>query len=219
MDYPVHEIFTSIQGEGGLIGAPSTFIRLSGCNLRCLWCDTTFAQSGGEEARQEDILAKVNAAHVVITGGEPLARDAEELRQLVEGLGDRHITVETNATIKSDLKVSLWSLSPKLGSSGNHPDPKTIAHYLQHAPGRVQLKFVISQPEDLRLVKELLRQLPSSEIAKVPVIFQPEGSAEPYIESLRALCEQILEDPTWASYQVRVLPQLHRLVWPHERER
>lgn len=215
----ISEIFTSLQGEGTLMGTPTTFIRLAGCNLRCLWCDTTFAQTGGAEASLEDILGKVNASHVVITGGEPLARDPEELRQLVEGLKDRHITIETNATIKSDLKVSLWSLSPKLGSSGNHPDLETISHYLQHAPGRVQLKFVISQPEDLRLVKELLGHFSPSEISQVPVIFQPEGSAEPYIESLRTLCEQILEDPTWTNYQVRVLPQLHRLVWPHERER
>lgn len=215
----ISEIFTSLQGEGTLMGTPTTFIRLGGCNLRCKWCDTTFAQTGGEETSLEDILSKVNAAHVVLTGGEPLARDPEELRRLVEGLGDRHITVETNATIKSDLKVALWSLSPKLGSSGNHPDPETIAYYLQQAPGRVQLKFVISQPEDLRLVQELLARFSPKEISKVPVIFQPEGSAEPYIESLRALCEQILEDSTWTAYQVRVLPQLHRLVWPHERER
>src|ERR1700693_2837474 len=98
----VSEIFYSIQGEGILAGIPSVFVRLSGCNLRCVWCDTPYTSWNpeGREMSLDEILAAVRgyqATHVVLTGGEPLM--FAESVALTKGLGEAHITVETAGTV------------------------------------------------------------------------------------------------------------------------
>jgi 7-carboxy-7-deazaguanine synthase len=122
---PISETFYSIQGEGKLTGVPSFFIRTSGCNLRCAWCDTPYASwepDGGQRAIdslvQEALAAR--ATHVVLTGGEPMM--FPQIEALTHALRARnlHITIETAGTIFRTLPCDLMSISPKLGNSTPH---------------------------------------------------------------------------------------------------
>jgi len=118
----VAECFSSLQGEGGLAGTPSFFIRLAGCNLRCRWCDTPYAshlpegtQVGVEEL--VNLVAESGRRHVVLTGGEPLVqRDVSVLTAGIVRLG-LHLTVETAGTVFREVECNLLSLSPKTSSS------------------------------------------------------------------------------------------------------
>src|SRR5215203_4017444 len=110
------ELFYSIQGEGKLAGVPSVFVRASGCNLRCAWCDTPYASRDpeGEDRPVEKIVRDVaayGAKHVVVTGGEPMIMpDVVELCDTLKRRG-HHITIETAATIYKDVGIDLASLS------------------------------------------------------------------------------------------------------------
>ncbi|RQH00015.1 7-carboxy-7-deazaguanine synthase QueE [Natrarchaeobius oligotrophus] len=119
---PINELFYSLQGEGVLAGVPSVFVRTSGCNLRCWFCDSyhtswepTHAWLGLEEVLAE--VESYDADHVVLTGGEPLLQEA--CVDLLEALDERgyHTTVETNGTIYRDAPIDLASISPKLRTS------------------------------------------------------------------------------------------------------
>jgi 7-carboxy-7-deazaguanine synthase len=214
----VNETFLSIQGEGGLIGAPTLFIRLDGCPLRCSWCDTPYALAGdaGQEMTVDD-LARLAADrhHIVITGGEPLAQD---IAPLVKALRNNHITVETSGTIFADLPdVALFSISPKVGTSGYTPKPVVLRKFCASAPGRMQLKFVIGDAEDLAEAVALLASLGDALPEGTPIVLQPEsgraGSGESYMRFLEWMTGAVLEDAAWKRYDVRVLPQLHYLLW------
>ena len=220
---PVSEIFTSIQGEGLRTGVPSTFIRFVGCNLACSWCDTPYTWredvlDPGTPMTPEAIAARVETRDVVLTGGEPTLHD---LASLLDHLHGRFVTVETNATrYLEEARVGLWSLSPKLGSSGMRPNRRVIGEFLARAPDRVQLKFVVDGPADLDAVETLLDDLAVHE--SIPVILQPVGfptdTPEPYLERLRELAEtHVLARSAWRQRNARVTPQLHRLVWGDRR--
>ena len=118
----ISEIFYSIQGEGMLAGVPSVFVRTSGCNLRCTWCDTPYTSWNpeGEELPLGGILAEVRkrfASHVVVTGGEPMIQpDIVRLTQRLKDFG-LHITVETAGTVYQAVTCDLMSISPKLANS------------------------------------------------------------------------------------------------------
>ncbi len=173
----VAEIFQSVQGEGFLTGTPSIFIRTSGCNLRCWFCDTRYAswEPEGDSSTIDGILTAIepwNTPHVVVTGGEPLIFD--ELSELCGELKRRgkHITIETAGTIDREIACDLWSISPKLSNSS--PIGYTTDHWVtQHdqrrmapavveslmARGQYQLKFVVGSILDAEEVKEYLNQL------------------------------------------------------------
>lgn len=220
----VVEIFTSLQGEGMRIGVPSSFVRLGDCNLSCRWCDTTYAWKEGDRSPRKsltpsDVVARLQADSVVLTGGEPLLQDLEALLEL---MGKRHVTIETNGTIfKPYARVDLWSISPKLGSSGHKPNRRVLDAYLRAFPERLQLKFVVKGEEDLSEVRSLLVTLPEVSKQRIPVILQPVGRADQsslaYLEGLRELGEGILAEEFWRAYDWRVLPQLHRLLWGDRR--
>src|SRR5437763_1599464 len=119
------ELFYSVQGEGKLMGVPSVFVRASGCNLRCTWCDTPYAswQPEGEDVGIAQIAARVReygARHVVITGGEPMIMP--DIAALCAGLkqAGMHVTIETAATVFEPIELDLASLSPKLSNSAPH---------------------------------------------------------------------------------------------------
>ena len=214
----VNETFSSIQGEGDLIGAPALFIRLDGCPLRCTWCDTPYALAGDRgRAMTAHELGALAAGHrhVVITGGEPLAQD---VAPLVDALRDAHVTIETSGTIFADLPgVSLFSISPKVGTSGYRPKPAVLRKYFATARGRLQLKFVIGERRDLDETLALLRDLEPDLPSGTPIVLQPEsgraGQGETYLGFLDTLIAWVMEDPGWRRYDVRVLPQLHYLLW------
>src|SRR5215472_13753819 len=191
----VNETFVSIQGEGSLIGSPAFFIRLDGCPLRCAWCDTPYALAGDAGAeRTIDELADLagDMRRVVITGGEPLAQD---VGPLVARLTPRHhVTIETSGTIFADLPaVSLFSISPKVGSSGYRPKPHVLRKYCAAAAGRMHLKFVIAGQRDLEETLACLRDIEEALPPATPVILQPEsgsaGNGGHYAAALRAIVE------------------------------
>jgi len=188
----IAEIFHSIQGEGLLTGVPSVFIRTSGCNLRCDWCDTPYAswKPEGPEMPVSEILKKIsewNCNHVVLTGGEPMI--ASDLPELATALKkqEKHITIETAGTIPPNgIPCDLASISPKLSNStppsSRHPawakrhestrlQPEVISEWIRKYP--FQLKFVVSTETDLAEIKSLRLKLP-----KIPVdlvLLMPEG--------------------------------------------
>src|SRR5215470_799343 len=118
----IAEIFHSIQGEGTLAGVPSAFVRTTGCNLRCAWCDSPYTswQPEGDDLPLDEIVARLTSfgsLHAVVTGGEPLlAPGIEELCRRLRDAG-LHITIETAATIFKPIACDLASLSPKLSNS------------------------------------------------------------------------------------------------------
>ncbi len=228
----VMEIYRSVQGEGTLMGVSTTFVRFFACNLRCSWCDTKHSWSlreGGSyrEMTPPEVLNEVRALgarHVVLTGGEPcLQRDLAELARLLAEGGD-HVTVETAATIFPPAAVPhvrLWSLSPKLPSAGaNYLRHPIIERFLQEVPlERMQWKFVVRDDADEAALRGLIERYPAFRQAQVPILLQPEsGSATTagYPAALEALVNRI-RDPFWDRYHVRVLPQMHFLIWGSRR--
>jgi len=174
----ISEIFYSIQGEGKLVGVPSVFVRASGCNLRCTWCDTPYASwdPQGEETSVEQIVARVGAhraRHIVLTGGEPMIMpDIVPLSHALREEG-YHITIETAGTVHADVAVDLASLSPKLANStpterdGGRFAPAhdklrlnvPVLQALIDGSLDFQLKFVVAAPGDLDEIQSLLGQL------------------------------------------------------------
>lgn len=192
----VSEIFYSIQGEGILTGVPSLFIRTSGCNLRCRWCDTPYASWNpeGEEMSVDEILARLArwpaARHAVLTGGEPMV--ARGIGRLAEALRERgmHLTIETAGTVPPDgIACDLASLSPKLTHStpltgeiepawiARHEErrlkPDVIRAWLDHCPD-YQLKFVVSSDADIEEIRALLTSLERA-VPPHRVLLMPEG--------------------------------------------
>ncbi|MEO9028094.1 MAG: 7-carboxy-7-deazaguanine synthase QueE [Ktedonobacteraceae bacterium] len=223
----VMEIYRSIQGEGILMGVPTTFVRFFACNLRCSWCDTKYSWSvreGGtwESLIPEEVVQRIEglgSRHIVLTGGEPTLQ--KELPQLAQLLKDKgyHLTIETNATIFPSQAISLidlWSLSPKLSSAGENylrfPIMQSFLESLQ--PDQQQWKFVIRNEADMRILQKLLTRFPLFHEQQLPIVLQPEGdlAISDYPSALERLAEQV-GDPFWSRYYVRVLPQLHVIIW------
>src|SRR5688572_9389870 len=198
----ISEIFYSIQGEGELSGVPSVFIRTSGCNLRCSWCDTKYASWNpeGGEVPVAAIVERVRghrAAHCVLTGGEPmLAKEIAELAAQLRAIG-LHLTIETAGTIRPNgVACDLASISPKLSNS--RPEAGTIAESwrARHEAARLQpevlrqwiesypfqLKFVVADESDLLEIEQLL-VLIDRPIPPWRVLIMPEGTD---VETLRS---------------------------------
>ncbi|GBD36958.1 7-carboxy-7-deazaguanine synthase [bacterium HR36] len=217
----IAEIFHSIQGEGILAGTPSVFVRVSGCNLRCRWCDTEYAswQPEGESRSVAELLREVlgyNCPYVVITGGEPfLFAELTELCQSLHQAG-RHITIETAGTIYREVVCDLLSLSPKLSNSTpwyreagrfaqQHEQRRIQPEVLRRLLARyteVQLKFVIEEPRDLQEVQELLAQLPP--VPRERILLMPQGVTS---EELRERGSWLVEACKQHGY--RYCPRLH----------
>ena len=226
----ISEIFYSIQGEGELTGVPSVFVRTSGCNLRCNWCDTMYAswEPEGAEMSVDQILAEVAkypAAHCVLTGGEPMV--AKGIRELAAALrtAGKHITIETAGTVPpGGIACDLASLSPKLGNSA--PDhrlpeawrqkheklrrqPAVIRDWAAHYP--FQLKFVVTSGADLAEIHLLLEEV-GGKIPPAKILLMPEGTSAAAIrgrdETLVDICKQ---------HGYRYCNRLHVEIWGHTR--
>lgn len=199
----IAEIFYSVQGEGRLLGVPSVFVRTSGCNLRCAWCDTPYASwvPEGEDLSIGHIIEAVSrygCRHVVVTGGEPMI--ARDIGPLLDRLRERghHLTIETAATVgpPPGLACDLASLSPKLRNStptaeaagaawvGRHEStrwqPPVIREWLRRFD--CQLKFVVRGEEDVTEIRMLLAAVtedapdPPLVIPPDRILLMPEGT-------------------------------------------
>lgn len=227
----ISEIFYSLQGEGELAGVPSVFVRTSGCNLRCNWCDTPYA-SWNPEGRQmevEEIVAEVTkhpAKHVVLTGGEPMI--APGIHELAFQLQEHgcHITIETAATVPPrGIACDLASLSPKLAHSApdarlddtwrrKHEElrwqPAVVAEWIAAAPN-YQLKFVVSKEADVAEMEAMLRET-ECVIPPAKVLLMPEGVT---VEALRARAGWLGELCKARGY--RYAPRLHIELYGNKR--
>jgi 7-carboxy-7-deazaguanine synthase len=205
------ELFYSIQGEGKLVGVPSVFVRASGCNLRCTWCDTPYASwdPEGADVPVDEIVRRVLAfttRHVVVTGGEPMIMP--DIVALCDALRAQavHVTIETAATVYEPVAVDLASLSPKLSNStpvdraggrfaAMHDRQRinvdVIQKFIDTAPA-FQLKFVASDDRDIEEVHGVLRQLRGWEPADV--LLMPEGIRQAALDArtdwLTEVCKQ-----------------------------
>ena len=201
------EHFRSLQGEGLMMGMPTYFIRTVGCNLACEWCDTEYASEGGKEMSIEEIIAATgDTENVCITGGEPLLqKDTILLLERLIGIGKK-ITVETNGSIDVS-KIPrnqriIISMDIKCPSSGMND--RMLFSNVASLKEKDQLKFVIGDKIDLEYAAEFVR---NNEIC-ASVIFTPVGGMD-----LRPLAEEVLAH----GLNVRVLPQLHKLIWGDQR--
>ncbi len=220
----ISEIFYSVQGEGILAGVPSVFIRTTGCNLRCSWCDTPYTswKPEGEDLALDAIIDRATAfpaaRHIVITGGEPMiAPGVVELSERLRALG-LHITFETAGTVFAPVACDLMSISPKLGNS----TPEGVFHD-RHEQLRIQpevlarltraydyqLKFVVAQPQDLTELQAIVSQL------KAPaekVILMPEGISSDTLSERGVWIAELCKE-----YGYRFGPRLHVYLYGNRR--
>lgn len=213
----IAEIFHSIQGEGRYTGTPSVFVRTSGCNLRCWFCDTPYTSWNpeGDSLTVDAVLTEVGkfaCEHVVLTGGEPML--VPELVDLAEELKKRghFITVETAGTVDLPVTVDLMSISPKLGNSTPVGDnwaarhdqrrdaPDVIERLIRDYP--YQLKFVIDRPQDVAEVEDWIARFPA--VLAANVYLMPQATTS---ESLRQMTPWVQHAASSRGWQFS--PRLH----------
>jgi 7-carboxy-7-deazaguanine synthase len=231
---PVNEIFYSLQGEGTLAGTPSVFVRTSGCNLRCWFCDSyhTSWEPTGAWLSIDEIVDEVTsfeaAEHVVLTGGEPMMH--EEGVGLLDELAEQgyHTTVETNGTIYRDAQIDLASISPKLTSSTPTPerDPKGEGEWAErHEQRRIdidaladlvdayesQLKFVVTGADDMPEIQDVVeraREAAETTVSNDDVLLMPEGMTREALDARRNTVAELAME-----YGYRYTPRLHVDLW------
>jgi 7-carboxy-7-deazaguanine synthase len=231
---PINELFYSIQGEGKLAGMPSVFVRTSGCNLRCWFCDSYHTSWEPTHAWMslDDIVDDVNsydeAEHVVITGGEPMIHD--EVETLIERLAETgyHVTIETNGTVFRNVPIDLASISPKLASSTPtaERDPKGEGEWAdRHEERRIdidamaqlvdaydsQLKFVVTGDDDMPEINDLVAEIRTTAESPIPnsdVLLMPEGMTSDRLAETRERTAQLA-----MNHGYQYTPRLHVNLW------
>jgi len=204
----VTEIFYSIQGEGTRAGRPCAFVRFTGCDLRCTWCDTAYAFHGGREMTREEILAEVGrfpTRLVLLTGGEPMLQ--KELPTLARELLDRgyEVTIETHGQRPLDElpRSAVRIVDVKPPGSG---EVTTDFRYLDALAPHDEVKFVVASEDDWRWSLEVIRKHQLDE--RFTVLVSPVFGAV----GLEALARWILD----SGAEVRFNLQLHKLIWGPE---
>ncbi len=213
----VVETFYSIQGESSYIGRPCFFVRLAGCNLRCSYCDTKYAQSSkdGTEIPWEQIVAdcKASPAQVIeFTGGEPLLQMTEVVAACLRLVHEKDILIETNGTqpldafrmAPSNLKCIVDIKTPSSGA----PENKICWSNLQVPPKGAQFKFVVGNREDFDFAVKICNEFPITTLEN-EVLISPVFGAVP----LATLADWVLQDMPFARMQV----QLHKIIWDPEK--
>ena len=202
------EIFHSIQGEGLMMGVPTTFVRTVGCNLRCEWCDTQYSMDGGEEMSLDAIMERIgDVKHVCVTGGEPMLQPEmpELLRRLVSA--GKQVVLETNGSVDlSDVPrdpLMLISMDIKCPSSGM--TDRMLYSNLSLLSRKDQLKFIVRDDDDFDFALDVLERYP----VDTNIIFGPVGGTV----KLEWLVDMVLE----SGVDARVLPQLHKIIWGDKR--
>jgi len=208
----VTEIFHSIQGESTWAGLPCTFVRLTGCPLRCVWCDTEYAFHGGEKLTLDEILARVDAFGtplVELTGGEPLIH--RNAFVLAERLLDRGYTV----LVETSGAVDVAPLDPRvhkimdLKCPGSGEERRNLWSNLEHLTGRDEVKFVIRDRRDYEWARDVVLGRGLADRVRAgtlrAILFSPVWDAVEF----RDLASWILEDRLPVRYQI----QLHKVIW------
>ena len=202
----VNEIFKSIQGESSFTGLPCIFIRLTGCNLRCTWCDTEYAFYEGKPKSVQDIINAIEPlgiSLVEITGGEPLLQDS--VYDLINALLAKNykVLVETGGGVSVDKvpEQAIKILDVKCPGSGEVS--KNLWDNLNHLNPKDEVKFVLADRTDYEWSREILDQYKIHK--KVKVLFSPVYDKL----DLKELSAWVLED----NLPVRVQTQLHKVIW------
>ena len=205
----INEIFYSIQGEGNWTGLPNIFIRTSGCNLRCSYCDTKYAYDTFKEIKIIKIIdeiRKYNCKKVCITGGEPLLQ--KDMIKLVDELikNNYNVSIETNGSIEikpiSNKKLVMISLDVKCPSS--NMSEKMLYQNLLYLKKKDQLKFIIGDIKDYIFAKEIIINNKIS----CSIFFQPVAGTDP-----RKLANWIIKD----NLNVRLGLQIQKILWQNGR--
>ena len=211
MSLLVKELFRTLQGEGRFAGYPCTLVRLSGCNLRCTWCDTAYAYTGGRAYRLARLLEKISrlgADLVLVTGGEPL--NQRETPALLQGLLDRgsRVVLETNGSIDlGAVPAGVVKVADLKGPSSGE-SRRNRWQNLKHLTREDEVKFVLADERDYRWAREQIRKRKLDRIARInlsPVF----GRLDP-----ARLAAWMLRDRLPA----RLNLQLHKLIWPEDQE-
>lgn len=213
MELRITEIFHSLQGESRTVGLPTVFVRLTGCPLRCVWCDTEYAFHGGERREMEQVVAGVldyGARHVTITGGEPLAQPAvhELMRRLCDA--GQAVSLETSGALDIREVDPRVSIVMDLKAPGSGESGRNRLENLKHLADKDQLKFVIADRRDYDWARLQLDQYGLAERVG-EILFSPVWESQDAGE----LADWILRDRLPVRFQV----QLHKILWQDARGR
>ncbi|MBU1236982.1 MAG: 7-carboxy-7-deazaguanine synthase QueE [Gammaproteobacteria bacterium] len=208
----VSEIFHSIQGESTRVGLPTTFIRLTGCPLRCVWCDTEYAFVGGQAMTVAEIMERVEAIGcrtICVTGGEPLAQ--RTCLPLLTALCDAgySVSLETSGAFDIAEVDQRVSCIVDLKAPGSGETDRNLWANIDHLTRDDELKLVLASEEDYEWAKSVVATRHLAE--RCPVLFSP----VPGRLDSASLAEWILRD----QLPVRLQLQIHKLIWPGERGR
>lgn len=206
MALKIYEIFHSLQGETSRIGLPTVFVRLTGCPMRCTYCDTAYAFSGGRNMEISEIMQQVatfNARYVTVTGGEPLAQ--RECRDLLKVLCDAgySVSIETGGAMDISVVDPRVSVILDIKTPASNESENNLWGNLDHLKTADEIKFVLCNRGDYEWAKQKLSELKLTD--KCPVLFSPS-----YQElSATELASWVLSD----HLPVRMQVQLHKVLW------
>jgi 7-carboxy-7-deazaguanine synthase len=206
MSLRIHEIFYSLQGESSRVGLPTVFVRLTGCPLRCGYCDTEYAFHGGKTQTFEEILSQVasyRTKYVCVTGGEPLAqKGCLQLLKMLCDLG-YNVSIETSGAMDISGVDQRVSVIMDIKTPGSGEVSKNLWANIEYLKAQDEIKFVLVDETDYAWAKQVLEQYPILE--KCPVLFSP-GYQTFKAQDLAAL---LLAD----HLPVRMQVQLHKILW------
>jgi len=209
----LNEMFLSIQGETSTAGLPTIFVRFTGCNLRCTWCDTKYSYFEGDQITPDEVMDKIRALkckRVCLTGGEPLIQPRAEMQQLLDMLAAEgyEVSIETDGSIDiskytlHDKQRFIVDMKPPSSGMSEKMHWENLRHIV---PARDEIKFVVGSREDYEWCVNLVREHGVDPAKGYQLVFSPVFRQV----DLEEMVNWILADELDARFQV----QLHKIVW------